>query len=293
MHGFLKHEFLKNRVLFLAILLSFILLLAGYYLYTGLALSKVDYAAARQKSYADESKQLQSAAAAYIGKYGLSSEDAQPLTENVKEEQKLLQNMILADRGGDWQAELTDAVQQLRMKKDLIAQGVLQSDPQIDGMQARYQYFLSESIRPKDSDFACDGLNVLVMITLNLLSLLLPACVLLVLLSVWLTESRSGSLKLLLWQARPKFRILLDKFLVCWLESAASCTAACLAAFLVCWVAFGLGDIRYPVFLTGSGVATTRDILWQGAKTIPEGTFSFSLVGSLIAGRLLLWRRTP
>ena len=75
MHGFLKHEFLKSRSLFLILTLCLAALLSCYFLYTGRVLSKMDPAANQRAAYSNKINQLENSVANYFEKSGLPPAD--------------------------------------------------------------------------------------------------------------------------------------------------------------------------------------------------------------------------
>lgn len=291
MRGFLKHEFLKSRNRVLILTFCMTALLSCYFLYNGWALSKIDFAANQQAMYNAKSTQLENSVTNYFQTQGLTAEDGKEITDSLNVQKQLLQNMMDFNRKGDWKAELRDAIKQLEMEQAMSSMGVLPNNPYLAQTLEHDKYFLSHSIKPKNSAFACDGLNVLVMISRKFLFLLLPFCVLLLSVGAWLSESSGGALKLLLWQARPKTRILLDKFIVSWIESVASLAVSCLLVFLVCLLLFGLGELEYPIFLDNGQILTTGDMIVRTAKTVPAATFVLTAVSSLPTGKALLKAR--
>lgn len=223
----------------------------------------------------------------YHETHGFETENEDAIKANLNDQRRLLQAMSEATLSGDWKTELREAIEQVKLEQAMMDMGVVFDSPQPERTLRQDQYFLDHSIQPKNP-FSCDGLNVLVMISRNFLSVLLPICVLLFSLGVWLSEKRNGARKLLLWQARPKRMILLDKFLVSWLESTAAVFFSCLAVFAVCTLLFGIGETRYPVFENGGQILTTGEVILQSVKTIPAETFVLTAVINLLAGAVVL-----
>lgn len=288
MHGFLKHEVLKSRSRFIALTVGLTVLLSCYFLYTGWVLSQINFAANQRVSYSVKSQQLEDDVNAYLEKNTLSEEDNKIITTNLNTQKQLLQNMIHSNFNDDWKSELNDAVNQLKLEQTLISNGVLPYNQYISHTLARDEYFLNHSIRPKNSDSACDGLNVLVMISQKFLPFLLIASVLLLSLSSWLSEIRSGSIKLLLWQAQKKRKILFDKFFISWIESTMSIFAFCFVVFLICWLIFGIGEGQYPIFSESGQVTVTSDFVLYTVCMIPIATFVLTAVCSLLTGEIVL-----
>ena len=288
LHGFLKHEFLKGRGRFFILTVCLTGLLSCYFLYTGWFLSTVDFPSGQRVAYGIKAAQLEKSVGNYLGKSDIPMEDVTKIETNLDAQKKLLTAMTIANRNGDWKSELDDAVEQLKLEQSLTSMGVLSANPNLSLKLEQNRYFQNHSIRPKNSDSACDGLNVLVMISHKFLPALVPLCVLLLSLSAWLSEKRSGPLKLLLWQARPKRKILLDKFFTAWVESMAAIAASCLTTFLICWTFFGFGLVKYPVFAPDGQVRVTGDVLVRTAAVLPAETFVFAAACSLIAGWVVL-----
>lgn len=288
MHGFLKHEVLKSRSRFIALTVGLTVLLSCYFLYTGWVLSQINFAANQRVSYSVKSQQLEDDVNAYLEKNTLSEEDNKIITTNLNTQKQLLQNMIHSNFNDDWKSELNDAVNQLKLEQTLISIDVLPYNQYISHTLARDEYFLNHSIRPKNSDSACDGLNVLVMISQKFLPFLLIASVLLLSLSSWLSEIRSGSIKLLLWQAQKKRKILFDKFFISWIESTMSIFAFCFVVFLICWLIFGIGEGQYPIFSESGQVTVTSDFVLYTVCMIPIATFVLTAVCSLLTGEIVL-----
>lgn len=288
MHGFLKHEFWKSRNRFLILTACLAVLFCCYFLYTGHYLSTVNFPENQRTAYAAKAGQLKDDADRYLQGNDVAPDDAKKVAADLDTQEKLLEDMADSNRKGDWKAELRGAVEQMKLEQSMVSGGIVTENPYLPQKLVQDRYFLDHGIRPKDSDSACDGLNVLVMIARRFLPVLTPLCVLLLSLGAWLSEKKSGSMKLLLWQARPKRKILFDKLIAVWVESTAAIAVSCLAAFLVCRAFFGLGMTEYPVFLSGGLIRVTGEFLARTAAVVPAATFALAAVCSLIAGGAVL-----
>ncbi len=288
MHGFLRHEFQKSRGRFLIATICFTALLCCYFFCMGKYLSTIDFPSNRQDTYSAKADQLRTDGDSYLHGSDLSQGKAKKIEENFDTQEKLLEGMVSSSRKGDWKAELRSAVEQEKLEQAIESKGIFSPNQYLSQKLTQNEYFLSHGIRPKDSDSACDGLNVLVMISQRFLPALMVLCVLLLILGTWFSEAKSGSLKLLLWQARPKWKIALDKILAAWVESTAVIAVSCLAAFLLCWALFGFGLPEYPVFLENGQVRLTTDVILQAVALLPAETLGLSVVSGIIAGGAVL-----
>lgn len=254
----------------------------------GKYLSTVDFPSNRQDAYSAKADQMRTDVDSYLHGSDISQDDAKKVVADYDTQEKLLEGMVDSSRKGDWKAELRGAVEQEKLEQAMESKKILAPNFYLPQKLAQNEYFLSHGIRPKDSDSACDGLNVLVIISQKFLPALVVLCVLLLILGTWFSEAKSGSLKLLLWQARPKWKIALDKILAAWVESTAAIAVSCLAAFLLCWALFGLGLSEYPIFQSNGQVRLTADVIFQTAALLPAETLALSTVIGAIVGGVVL-----
>lgn len=288
LHVFLKYEFLKGKGRFVFLSLCLTGLLLCYFLYTGWYLSTVDFPAKQRTAYSAKAIQLEKNVGNYLGKNDIPAEAAKKVAANLDAQKKLLSAMIAANVNGDWKLELDNSVEQLKLEQSLTSLGALPDNPDIPIKLKENLYFQKHGIKPKESVSACDGLNVVVMISNQFLPALTPICALLFSLSAWLSEKRSGSLKLLLWQARPKRKILIDKAIVTWVESTAALAASSFMTFLICWAAFGFGSANYPLFAAEGQILLTGSVIAKAATALPIKTLVLATVCNLLAGLAVL-----
>lgn len=262
-----------------ALLFLLVVYLYGSYSLTGLDMEvyKENYESAvkQEKDNLETVKLLQSSAE--------KSKQEFFTNEIVKSEKRiqLAQDMLDAFNANDWKRELAAKIQsnqimlEDRKKGTVIGGNSIKEDEQELSL---LQYFSDHSIRPFSNpningNYDVNGLNTLYMFLKDLAGTLVPLVALLLAAGILPGEKKNGTLKLLLQQPVPRWRVLAAKFCAALLTSFPFLLLSGGVLFLAASLIGGTGDPRYPVpaapglngsFLIGeSSYTTVQNFLQQ------------------------------